>query len=203
VNRFLHSLEHYRRNQERVPTPDHTHQAQLVSRFEKLAAVGPEALDRDHWQGHFTGSALVASLQLDKVLLTLHSKLGLWLQLGGHADGDTDLASVAMRECREESGLRALSFFPLGDLFEQDTSTAPIFDLDIHSIPARKTEPEHLHYDVRYLVLADPRDPLVITAESKDLRWVPLSDAYGLTSEWSMHRQFNKLDWVRKNWARA
>jgi len=202
VNSFLASLAHYRRNQEQIPTPDHTHQAQIVARFEALAAEGPESFEREH-RGHFTGSALVASLDLNQVLLTLHRKLGLWLQLGGHADGDTDLPGVAMRECREESGLQSLSFFPLRDLFEADTSATPIFDLDIHSIPARPNEPEHLHYDVRYLVLADPRDPLTITPESKDLRWIPLSDAYGLTTEWSMHRQFNKLDWVRKNWARA
>ncbi|MBY0370630.1 NUDIX hydrolase [bacterium] len=163
---------------------------------------GPEALLRTHSPGHFTGSALVTDSRMEQVLLTHHAKLGLWLQLGGHADGDMDLASVALREAEEESGLGNVALFPLGEVFDL-SAEGLIFDLDIHPIPARGAEPAHYHYDVRYLLIGNPQEPLKITPESKDLKWVPLSDAYGLSSEWSMHRQFDKLSWLRKQWASA
>jgi 8-oxo-dGTP pyrophosphatase MutT (NUDIX family) len=141
-------------------------------------------LDRSNWEGHLTGSGLVTNQSMDKVLLTLHAKLGLWLQLGGHADFDPDLGAVALRECQEESGLTNLRFVP---------NTASIFDLDIHWIPARKNEPGHWHYDVRFLFLANAGEPLTVSSESNDLKWFDLRDAYSLTTEISMHRQFDKL----------
>lgn len=164
-------------------------QPDIVARFHSLAASGAQCLERTCWEGHLTGSALITGPKYDCVLLTLHSKLGMWLQLGGHADGDADLARVALREAQEESGLAAFTFAGSQTAF----GAPPIFDLDIHAIPARKSEPQHLHYDVRYLLIADPTEKLAITAESKDLRWLKLSDAYGLTQEPSMHRQFDKL----------
>lgn len=193
----------YRENCEAIWSPDHRAQAALVSKFEELAAEGHIALTRSNLHAHLTGSLLVASLDLDSVLLTHHRKLGLWLQLGGHADGDPDLSAVALREGQEESGVRELRFFPLQDLFDRDGETPTIFDLDIHRIPARPNEPEHLHYDVRYLAITERERPLVVSPESNELRWIPLSDAYGLTAEPSMHRQFDKLAWVRKNWKTA
>lgn len=98
------------------------------------------------------------------VLLTLHAKLGKWLQLGGHCDGIRDPFFVAWKEAYEESGLKHVR--PVSDR---------IFDIGIHSIPAHNGVPSHLHYDIRYLFLADPNEPLEISSESKDLRWVPLS----------------------------
>lgn len=197
------SLLAYRDTQTHFAPPDHLAQVALIDRFVQLAEGGENALLRTHTPGHFTGSALVTSPGLDKVLLTHHAKLDLWLQLGGHADGVADLSVVAMRECQEESGLSRLHFFPLQDVFDRSDTKPLIFDLDIHPIPARATEPGHQHYDVRYLIVADSRTPLTVTPESKDLRWFPLSDAYGMSSEWSMHRQFDKLAWLRKHWASA
>ncbi len=203
MKHFLEALALYRQNCEQIWSPDHRAQAALVPRFEALAAEGEKALTRGNLPAHLTGSLLIASPSLDAVLLTHHRKLGLWLQLGGHADGDADLAAVALREGQEESGVKALRFFPLADLFDRDSESPVIFDLDIHRIPARKTEPEHLHYDVRYLAITERERPLIVSAESNELRWIPLSDAYGLTAEPSMHRQFDKLAWVRKNWNTA
>jgi 8-oxo-dGTP pyrophosphatase MutT (NUDIX family) len=94
------------------------------------------------------------------VLLTHHRKLGLWLQLGGHADGDSDLARVALKEAEEESGLRDLALAP------------GIFDLDRHWIPQHREVPPHWHYDVRFVVRAyGDEEAFVVSDESHDLAW--------------------------------
>jgi 8-oxo-dGTP pyrophosphatase MutT (NUDIX family) len=131
--------------------------------------------------GHLTGSAWIVSPDRRLTLLTHHRKLDKWLQLGGHADGDSDLLAVARREAEEESGLSRLR--PLG---------SEIFDLDRHWIPARGNEPGHHHYDLRFLIEADPAEPLRITNESKDLAWVEISRVVELNPEESMMRMVRK-----------
>lgn len=118
-----------------------------------------ETFERSHGPGHFTGSAWLVSADGERVLLTHHRKLGRWLQLGGHADGDRDLARVALREAEEESGLRDLVVEPA------------IFDLDRHLIPARGAEPTHWHYDVRYVVRATGSEVFAVSEESLELAW--------------------------------
>ncbi|MEK7323092.1 MAG: NUDIX hydrolase [Pseudomonadota bacterium] len=132
--------------------------------------------------GHITGSAWIVDRERRHVLLTHHRKLDRWLQLGGHADGETDVLAVALREAREESGVESIK--PL--------LTTP-FDIDVHSIPARGDEPRHLHYDVRWLLEADRAAPLVISSESKDLAWVALEDIGRLTTDRSIARMTEKL----------
>lgn len=156
---------------------------------------GPKALLRSCAKGHLTASALVVNPQLDKVLLMLHAKLGKWLQLGGHVDGDPDLAAAALREGREESGRNELEWIEW-ERFAIGTSYAfPLpFDCDVHEIPARKSEAAHLHYDLRYLCVLDETLPLVRNEESHELRWLDLREARLLTSEMSMLRQFAKLE---------
>lgn len=112
--------------------------------------------------GHVTGSAWIINHQYTKALLTHHKKLDRWLQLGGHADGETNIIKVASAEAQEESGLESLHLH-----------SENIFDIDIHTIPARKNEPEHLHYDVRFLFIADENEELRISHESKNLAWIP------------------------------
>lgn len=136
--------------------------AQTVERFVELAASPDDAYSRSNVFGHFTGSALVISADGRRTLLTHHRKLGLWLQPGGHADGDRDLRRVALREADEETGLCDL------------TIDADIFDLDRHWIPDRPGEPGHWHYDVRFVVHARGSERFVVTPESIDLRWWPL-----------------------------
>jgi hypothetical protein len=129
-----------------------------------LAFVQPEHFLRSSREGHFTGSAWLVSADGTRVLLTHHRKLGRWLQLGGHADGDTDLGRVAWREAIEESGIEALVLMH------------DIFDLDRHRIPARADEPEHWHYDVRYVVRAVGNETFVVGEESLELAWLPVID---------------------------
>ncbi len=132
--------------------------------------------------GHLTGSAWIVDRERRHVLLTHHRKLDRWLQLGGHADGETDILAVALREAREESGLENIK--PLLNT---------LFDVDVHSIPARGDEPRHLHYDVRWLLEADSAAPLVISNESKELAWVALDDIGHLTTDRSIARMTEKL----------
>lgn len=170
-------------------------EAGTLARMREFARSTPDCFERSHLAGHLTGSALVVSPSLDRVLLTLHRKLGKWLQLGGHADGVPRLEEVALTEAREESGLEGLDFLGYERLLGL---SGPLpFDLDIHAIPARKEVPEHLHYDVRYLVVAPGAPPPVRSSESHDVRWLSLEEARSVTDEESMLRQFRKLEALR------
>jgi 8-oxo-dGTP pyrophosphatase MutT (NUDIX family) len=146
-----------------------------------LVETEPRCAERGLRMGHLTGSAWVVDAARERVLLTHHRKLGKWLQLGGHADGDLDLAAVALREAREESGLSSLRLV-----------TGEIFDVDRHEIPARGDEPAHWHYDVRFLFTADPTETWVVTPESRALAWVELERVRDHNPEESMARMVRK-----------
>ena len=149
--------------------PADSAERRFKARMLALLADEPRAFWRDVFSpGHFTGSALVASHGRDKVLLMRHKYVGRWMQFGGHADGVTDLAAVALREACEESGF-ADGFALCGG----------IFDIDIHAIPANpgKGEPAHEHFDVRYLLTLDAARPLPPNPEGLALRWLTLDEA--------------------------
>jgi len=131
-----------------------------VALFLELLGEGPGSFRRERLAGHFTSGVWLVSADGGRVLMTHHRKLERWLQLGGHADGDTDMARVALKEAQEESGLPDLSV-------EGDS----IFDLDRHWIPERKGVPGHWHYDVRYVVRAGADEDYVVSDESHDLAW--------------------------------
>jgi 8-oxo-dGTP pyrophosphatase MutT (NUDIX family) len=146
----------------------------------------PRCFERSLEIGHVTGSAWIVDRARTRCLLTHHRKLGRWLQLGGHADGSGDVLAVAMREATEESGLTSLR--PLSE---------SIFDCDVHAIPARGAEPEHFHYDVRYLLEADADEPLVVSEESKDLAWIEIERVATLSDDESVLRMARKPALVR------
>lgn len=134
-----------------------------VDWFTELAAGPGDPYVRERLEGHFTASSWLVSRDGSRTLLTHHRKLGLWVQPGGHADGDRDLARVALREAEEESGLTGLA---LGAGI-----WAGIFDLDRHWIPEHKRVPAHWHYDVRYVVQAGADEEFVVSEESHALAW--------------------------------
>ena len=157
-----------------------------------------QCFERTFTEGHITGSAIVMTPSLDRTLLTLHAKLGVWLQLGGHSDGDPIASRVAMREAEEESGLKALSFFPYEKVFGPGVTNPLIFDLDVHAIPARKTEAEHLHYDVRYLIIAKSPEKIALSSESKALAWHPVGKVASLGCGRSLIRPLDKVSFLRR-----
>jgi len=126
--------------------------------------------ERSHLPGHVTGSAWLLNPSGDCVLLTFHHKLQRWLQLGGHADGCSDVLDVALREAQEESGILEIS------LLEEK-----IFDVDVHLIPAnpRSGEAAHYHYDIRYLFRAQ-REDFICSVESDALAWMSAQDICAL-----------------------
>jgi 8-oxo-dGTP pyrophosphatase MutT (NUDIX family) len=150
---------------------------------ETIAFIGshPDCLLRTCLAGHLTGSAWIVSPDRRRTLLTHHRKLGKWLQLGGHADGDPDLLAVALREAREESGLSRLAVVD-----------SRLFDVDRHWIGSRGAEPGHWHHDLRFMLEADPGEPLTLTGESRALSWVEVASVAGLNPEESMARMVRK-----------
>ncbi len=157
------------------------------ARLKKMRAfvmANANCFGRENTQGHLTASAFILSSDLQSVLLTFHAKLKRWLQLGGHADGHPLLHEVAMREAQEESGMQDFAFF--------HGSLVP-FDLDIHPIPAHKDVAAHDHYDLRYLLVARCEQPIEISHESLDLKWIPLNAVSNYTQELSVIRQVDKV----------
>ncbi|MET9466708.1 NUDIX hydrolase [Streptomyces sp. NPDC006544] len=133
-------------------------QAALRDVYLAHLAAHPDGVYKPCGAGHLTGSALVVDPARGRVLLTLHKKLGMWLQMGGHCEpGDTTLAGAALREAVEESGIAdGLTLLPGGPV-----------RLDRHPIPA----PCNWHLDVQYAALAPAGALEAISDESLDLRW--------------------------------
>ncbi|HJM33166.1 MAG TPA: NUDIX hydrolase, partial [Candidatus Marinimicrobia bacterium] len=131
----------------------------------------------------------VVSPDKDQILMNHHKNLGKWLQFGGHADGEEDLLSVAIREAKEESGIQNFTVL-----------STEIFDMDIHEIPERMDQPAHRHYDVRFLLEADPFvNKIVISDESYDVAWVSTERAVGLNPEMSIKRMVRKTLLMKNN----
>ncbi|AKN71158.1 NUDIX hydrolase [Streptomyces sp. PBH53] len=132
-------------------------------------AAHPDGMWKSCEAGHVTASALVVDPEHGRVLLTLHRKLRMWLQMGGHCEpGDATLRAAALREATEESGVAGLTPLPGGPV-----------RLDRHPIPAPCT----WHYDVQYAVLAPPGAVQQISDESLDLRWFAYDEVAGVADE--------------------
>ncbi|MBX3061675.1 MAG: NUDIX hydrolase [Anaerolineae bacterium] len=135
--------------------------------IKRMLSETDNLMDRHYPTGHVTGSALVLDAGSGRFLLHFHKKLSRWLQFGGHAEAEeNDPAQTALREAREESGLpdlRLLSDQPL--------------DIDVHVIPARGDQPEHLHLDFRYGLITKLPDALLVgEGESERWRWFTMEE---------------------------
>ncbi|MCG8556978.1 MAG: NUDIX domain-containing protein [Proteobacteria bacterium] len=156
--------------------PEERAQEACRARMQRRLEHPGSAFDRRCFaQGHFTASALVLTPSYDAILLVKHGKLERWLQPGGHVEAqDADPVRAALREVREEAGIADLALLADG-----------IFDLDIHRVPARGTEPTHEHFDLRFLLV--PCVPVDRAESRPDARWFAL-DALGATSDKSVLR---------------
>lgn len=159
-------------------TPVDPVSAHYKQQFLNLIAAHPDTFaNRYNYElgvhGHLTAQAYVFNPTLRAIGLMHHKKLGLWVGFGGHVEqGDTDLMATALREAREESGLKNLTLH----------SPVPI-DLDIHGFPAKGDQPDHLHYDARFLFTTDETE-FAPNNESTAIEWVPLADLPARTGMW-------------------
>jgi 8-oxo-dGTP pyrophosphatase MutT (NUDIX family) len=166
-----------------VPTDDK--EREDVARMRAFAADLERPFSRGQPRAHFTGSAVVVDPPGERVVMVLHGKLHRWLQPGGHAE-ESDaghIEATALREAREETGCRVRL---------HERAPRPL-DVDVHTIPARKDEPEHLHLDVRYLVVAeDPESLAHDPGESSGAQWLTWDEALARVDEAPLRRLLEK-----------
>jgi 8-oxo-dGTP pyrophosphatase MutT (NUDIX family) len=144
-------------------------QADLRQAYLDHLAAHPDGMWKACEEGHITASALVVDPEHGRALLTLHKKLGMWLQMGGHCEpADTSLAAAALREATEESGIPGLTLLPGGPV-----------RLDRHPIPP----PCHCHFDVQYAALAPSGAVETVSDESLDVRWFAYDEVADVADE--------------------
>ncbi len=153
----------------------------MVARVEELVRAHADCFVRSCYPGHLTGSAWITSADGERALLVHHRKLDKWLQPGGHADGQTDIAEVALREAQEETGLTDL----------QLADPTPL-DVDVHLIPARGADPEHEHHDIRFHFIAANGATPIVSDESHAVRWFTEAELFAATQEESVLRLWRK-----------
>lgn len=143
----------------------------------------PNCFERSLEVGHITASSWLVNKDNTHALMMHHAKLGIWVQLGGHCDGNPNPLEVAIKEAQEESGINEI------------VALSPaIFDIDIHLVPANSKEKAHYHYDIRFLLQVTSRENYVQNSESKELRWVSRDRAELPTDSRSITRMFDK--WI-------
>ena len=164
----------------------HPEESTEIALFRDFLVSDDAIFERSHPPGHITASCWLVSADGRQLLMTHHRKLGRWLQLGGHCDGDRDVHRAALREAEEESGLADMQI------------DAALFDIDRHRIPARGCEPEHWHYDLRFVIRASGDEDFVVSDESHDLAWRDIAMlAAAADTEPSIRRMAGK--WLARN----
>jgi len=147
----------------RWPAPDPA-QDTLRHALAAFVAARPDACERECVPGHITASAAVLDHTGSRVLLTLHPRLGRWVQLGGHCEpGDADIAAAALREATEESGVDGLRI-----------AGTPVA-LHVHALTCSLGIPTR-HLDIQFVARAPVGAQIAVSDESLDLRWWPVDD---------------------------
>ncbi|HEY8712759.1 MAG TPA: NUDIX hydrolase [Thermoanaerobaculia bacterium] len=149
-----------------------------------LLSYAPSPFSRDQFiPGHITGSCFIVDPASQRVLLHHHRRLDRWLQMGGHVEHGESALEAALREGREESGLADLVLLSDG-----------AFDIDVHAVPSAKGEPDHAHFDIRYVArTSHPESIMIDLAESNELAWVELDRAIPLMNEEASRRAVLKI----------
>lgn len=155
----------------------------MVDRTRRFVLQHDNCFDRSLAPGHVTGSAWVVNPALTHVLMLHHRKLGLWLQPGGHADGDPDITQVVLKETAEESGVELAQLRLVSD---------SIFDVDVHTVHTSEHDPRHEHFDIRFLVEIDDRLPIPGNDESHQIGWIALDQVMRFNNARSIYRLIQK-----------
>ncbi len=173
---LLEELRSYRA----VDATEAQHQRDILD----LLSYGLEPFSRQQFiPGHVTASCFIVDPATRHLLLHHHRRLDRWLQMGGHVDAGETARAAALREGAEESGLADL-----------DLVVDHVVDVDVHLIPAAKGEPEHKHFDVRYVARTmRPESIKMAAAESNDLAWAALGEAESMMNEAASSRAIAKI----------
>lgn len=147
-----------------------------------------DVLTRQNQYGHFTSSAFVLNKEKTKILMAYHKIYNSWAWVGGHSDGDSDLLYVAMKEAKEETGIKNVS--PIS----KDIYSLEILRVNGHE-KRGKYVGSHLHLNVTYLLEADEREEVHIKEdENNGVKWVPIDKILEVTSEtWIRDRVYAKI----------
>ncbi len=173
-------------------TPADERECAMAARLRMFVAKYETCFDRTLLVGHVTGSAWIVDRGLDAAVLVHHRKLDKWLQPGGHADGDADVRRVALREATEETGLAGLA-----------NASPGIYDIDVHTIPARAGEPQHEHFDLRFAFFADRASEPIVSDESHAVRWIGFDEIERYAIDDSVRRLVRKTGVLRLRSARG
>lgn len=149
----------------------------------------PDIYTRENTLAHMTASAWVVNKERTKVLMAYHNIYNSWSWLGGHADGETDLLQVALKEVREESGIK--NVHPVSEkIYSLEALT-----VDGH-VKRGQYVSSHIHLNVTYLLEADELDMLSVKEdENSDVAWFSLEDAVEASTEpWFREHIYSKLN---------
>lgn len=147
-----------------------------------------DVLTRNNEYGHFTSSAFVLNKERSKILMIYHNIYKSWAWVGGHSDGDSDLLNVAIKEAKEETGLKLVK--PILD----DIYSLEIVTVNGH-IKRGKYVGSHVHLNVTYLLEADESEEIRIKEdENSGVKWVPIDEVLNASSEkWIKENVYAKL----------
>ena len=149
----------------------------------------PDIFTRENRSAHMSASSWIVNRERTKVLMVYHNIYQSWSWTGGHADGETDLLSVALREAQEETGIQHVHAL-----------SPDIFSLEILTVDGHEKRGQyvssHLHLNLTYLLEADESDPLIKNeAENSAVAWFPLEEALTASREsWMRERIYRKLN---------
>jgi len=157
-------------------------QDQLEKTINEIRIKGISLFDRVSHPYHFTASAWIVDKAKQNTLLIFHKKLQMWIQPGGHADGETDLSNVAYKEAVEETGIKSLRLV-----------SNEIFDFDITPIPAHKDTAAHSHLDARYVIEADINEQIMESDETAGAKWFSIETISDIINDEGILRMAKKI----------
>ena len=156
-----------------------------LQRINALVSTATDPFSRDHFEpGHLTASGIVVDPSREHALLIFHAKLKRWLQPGGHFEvGESDPSVAAAREVLEETGLAT----------RWPGEVPKLLDVDVHAIPARKTDPLHYHFDLRMLLIADKASVRACDDGVSDAKWVARTEWQAMELDPGLQRALRKV----------